>query len=76
VVDFDPWKGNYSNLLVEDNRIYGGFAERVSPHHMTNPKPRADLLCCQYGNDSQGIKNEKAVIKIGMAIGPLVWWGE
>jgi hypothetical protein len=30
VVDFDPWQGNFSDLLVENNRIYGGFAETVS----------------------------------------------
>lgn len=29
VVDFDPWQGNFSNLLVENNRIYGGFADEV-----------------------------------------------
>ncbi|KAG7553539.1 hypothetical protein FFLO_03046 [Filobasidium floriforme] len=27
MVDFDPWQGNFSNLLVENNRIYGGFAD-------------------------------------------------
>lgn len=26
MVDYDPWKGNYTNTIVRNNRIAGGFA--------------------------------------------------
>lgn len=57
IVDYSPWNGNFSNLLVEGNQIYGGFADT-------------------YGNDTVGVKNTTAMIKIGTAVGPLVWWGD
>lgn len=25
-MDFEPWKGNYTDVIVRDNTIYGGFA--------------------------------------------------
>ena len=27
MVDYLPWKGNYSNTVVRNNTIYGGFAD-------------------------------------------------
>ncbi|KAH8096720.1 hypothetical protein BXZ70DRAFT_895862 [Cristinia sonorae] len=26
LVDYDPWQGNYTNTIVRDNTIYGGFS--------------------------------------------------
>ena len=26
MVDYDPWNGNYTNTVVRNNMIYGGFA--------------------------------------------------
>lgn len=26
MVDYDPWKGNYTDTIVRNNRIAGGFA--------------------------------------------------
>ena len=26
MVDYAPWKGNYTNTIVRNNMIYGGFA--------------------------------------------------
>ena len=31
MVDYEPWKGNYSNVVVRENTIYGGFA--TSPNN-------------------------------------------
>ena len=30
LVDFEPWKGNYTNVIVRDNTIYGGFATEAN----------------------------------------------
>jgi hypothetical protein len=78
VVDYSPWQGNYSNLLVEGNNIFGGFADSVgSKTKLTRAGALAnELLIMQYGNATTGIKNTSAIIKVGMGIGPLVWWGE
>lgn len=26
MVDYDPWSGNYTNTIVQNNLIFGGFA--------------------------------------------------
>ena len=26
MVDYEPWSGNYTNTIVRNNMIYGGFA--------------------------------------------------
>lgn len=26
MVDFEPWKGNFTDVVVHNNTIYGGFA--------------------------------------------------
>jgi hypothetical protein len=30
----------------------------------------------QYGNSTLGKNNASAIIKVGIAIGPDVWWGD
>ncbi|WWD18586.1 hypothetical protein CI109_103039 [Kwoniella shandongensis] len=59
LVDVLPWlpEGNFSHVLVEDNKIHGGFA--------------TDL-----GNATAGVNNASAIIKIGIAIGPDVWFSD
>ncbi|KAJ7639528.1 hypothetical protein FB45DRAFT_905931 [Roridomyces roridus] len=53
MVDFDPWQGNYTDTVVRNNTIIGGYA------------------------DSEGSTNSgHAVIKIGIAIGPRIWFGD
>ncbi|KAJ7506583.1 hypothetical protein B0H11DRAFT_1850080 [Mycena galericulata] len=56
MVDYLPWKGNYTNTVVHNNTILGGFA--------TSPD-----------KSSKGTNGDDAVIKIGIAIGPSVWFG-
>ncbi|ORX37311.1 hypothetical protein BD324DRAFT_625659 [Kockovaella imperatae] len=59
MVDVLPWRpeGNFSNVLVENNHISGGFATDI-------------------GNDTMGMNNASAIIKIGIGIGPQVWWSD
>lgn len=74
VVDVIPWEpeGNYSHTVVEGNTILGGFATSVGGLYRVN-LDRADE---QMGNASLGENNASAIIKIGIAIGPDVWWGD
>lgn len=60
MVDYEPWMGNYTNTLVRDNIIYGGFASDTQDEN----------------KDSKGQNNEDAIIKIGIAIGPRTWFGD
>lgn len=30
MVDYDPWNGNYTNTVVRDNTIRGGFATETA----------------------------------------------
>ena len=30
LVDYDPWSGNFTGVLVEDNQILGGFATNLT----------------------------------------------
>jgi len=60
MVDYDPWSGNYTNTVVRDNTIYGGFASG-DPDSPTETK---------------GVNKEDAIIKIGIAIGPRTWFGD
>lgn len=60
LVDYEPWLGNYTNTVVRDNMIYGGFATDVQDAS-TEPK---------------GVNKEDAIIKIGIAVGPRTWFGD
>ncbi|KAH8118393.1 hypothetical protein DFH11DRAFT_1567138 [Phellopilus nigrolimitatus] len=56
MVDYNPWSGNYTGVVVQNNNIYGGFATTK-------------------GNATLGDDKFDAIIKIGIAIGPRVWFG-
>lgn len=60
LVDYDPWLGNYTNTIVRDNIIYGGFATDVQ----------------DASTDPKGVNKEDAIIKIGIAVGPRTWFGD
>ncbi|WWC70872.1 uncharacterized protein I206_104824 [Kwoniella pini CBS 10737] len=59
MVDVLPWlpEGNFSNTLVEENNIFGGFSTEL-------------------GNQTFGFNNFSSIIKIGIAIGPNVWFSD
>jgi len=59
LVDYDPFSGNYTDVMVRENTIIGGYAN-VRPS--INP---------QYANNT-----ENAIIKIGLAVGLRVWFGD
>ncbi|KAI0773366.1 hypothetical protein BC629DRAFT_717391 [Irpex lacteus] len=60
MVDYNPWKGNYTNTIVRYNRIVGGFATDTPSD----------------ANDTLGTNNEDVITKIGIAIGPRTWFGD
>ncbi|EJF62335.1 hypothetical protein DICSQDRAFT_135925 [Dichomitus squalens LYAD-421 SS1] len=59
MVDYEPWSGNYTNTIVRNNMIYGGFA--------TEPA---------VSDETKGVNDDDAIIKIGIAIGPRTWFGD
>ncbi|KAF5371201.1 hypothetical protein D9758_004094 [Tetrapyrgos nigripes] len=59
LVDYMPWNGNFSNVVVYNNTILGGFAT-----------DRADA------GDTKGENKEDVIVKIGIAIGPMTWFGD
>ncbi|KAF8318161.1 hypothetical protein DL93DRAFT_2124939 [Clavulina sp. PMI_390] len=59
MVDIDPWGGNYTGVVVRENTIMGGFATSAP----------------EGSGDTDGTNNETAIMKIGIAIGPPVWFG-
>ncbi|CUA70355.1 hypothetical protein RSOLAG22IIIB_00714 [Rhizoctonia solani] len=61
VVDYDPFNGDYTNTIVENNTIIGGFATDQSTD-------------AQDAN--VGFNNETAIIKMGLAVGNRVWFGD
>ncbi|CAE6391383.1 unnamed protein product, partial [Rhizoctonia solani] len=61
VVDYDPFNGDFTNTIVENNTIIGGFATDQSTDAQD-----ANL----------GYNNETAIIKMGLAVGNRVWFGD
>ncbi|KAF8514858.1 hypothetical protein BU17DRAFT_68219 [Hysterangium stoloniferum] len=59
LVDYNPWKGDYDGTVVRNNSIVGGFA--------TDSPTDA--------GDNRGSNNESAIIKMGIAMGPHIWFG-
>ncbi|KAF8530898.1 hypothetical protein JB92DRAFT_2803962 [Gautieria morchelliformis] len=59
LVDYDPWSGNYDGTIVRQNNIIGGLATS-SPTSL---------------QATEGTNNADAIIKVGIAMGPRVWFG-
>ncbi|KAF8510506.1 hypothetical protein BU17DRAFT_98018 [Hysterangium stoloniferum] len=60
LVDVQPWGGDYTGTIVRNNHILGGFATDT---------PSGD-------GDTKGVNSGSAIIKIGIAMGPRVWFGD
>ncbi|KZO98175.1 hypothetical protein CALVIDRAFT_496781 [Calocera viscosa TUFC12733] len=60
MVDYNPWKGNYTNTVVQNNLVVGGLATDTG-----------DETTAQKGDN-----NEDVIVKIGLAVGPRTWFGE
>jgi len=60
LVDIFPWKNNFTGVVVQKNNIIGGFA--------TSVKNSSDTTI--------GYNDAHAMIKVGIAMGPRVWFGE
>ncbi|KAG8733693.1 hypothetical protein FRC11_004007 [Ceratobasidium sp. 423] len=61
LVDYDPFNGDFTNTVVENNTIIGGFA--------TDQSTGAE-------DANLGFNNETAIIKMGLAVGNRVWFGD
>ncbi|KAG8768309.1 hypothetical protein FRC12_005657 [Ceratobasidium sp. 428] len=60
LVDYDPFNGDYTGTIVENNTIIGGFAT-------DQPENSTDAL---------GDNDQDVIIKMGLAVGNRVWFGE
>ncbi|EJD01389.1 uncharacterized protein FOMMEDRAFT_126269 [Fomitiporia mediterranea MF3/22] len=58
LVDYLPWSGNFTDVVVRNNSIFGGFATDS-----------------ESASSTKGDDQFDAIIKIGIAIGPRVWFG-
>ncbi|KAG8712604.1 hypothetical protein FRC08_014319 [Ceratobasidium sp. 394] len=61
LVDYDPFNGDFTGTIVENNTIIGGFAT-------DQPENSTDIY---YGDNDQDV-----IIKMGLAVGNRVWFGE
>ncbi|KAF8607578.1 hypothetical protein BDV93DRAFT_519610 [Ceratobasidium sp. AG-I] len=61
VVDYDPFNGDFTGVVVENNTIIGGFAT-------DQPENSTDVY---YGDNDQDV-----IIKMGLAVGNRVWFGD
>ncbi|QRW01617.1 hypothetical protein RhiLY_00614 [Ceratobasidium sp. AG-Ba] len=61
LVDYDPFSGDFTGVVVENNTIVGGFAT-------DQPENSTDIY---YGDNDQD-----AIIKMGLAVGNRVWFGD
>lgn len=56
LVDYDPWAGDYTDTIVEDNTIFGGFATTMvetSADRGTNPEDAFIKYAVSSGNRRQ-----------------------
>ncbi|KAF7967988.1 hypothetical protein HWV62_32397 [Athelia sp. TMB] len=60
MVDYDPYNGDFTNTIVTNNTIMGGFA--------TEP--------ANSSTEALGADAYDAICKIGIAIGPRTWFGD
>lgn len=42
LVDYDPWAGNYTDVLVRKNTILGGFADDLHEAEVNQTKGESD----------------------------------
>ncbi|KAF8592767.1 hypothetical protein K439DRAFT_1643763 [Ramaria rubella] len=60
MVDYDPWFGDYEGTVVRQNNIVGGLATSAPTS----------------ASDKDGTNNDDVIIKIGIAMGPHIWFGD
>lgn len=81
MVDYDPWNGNYTNTVVRDNVIMGGFSTDT-PQPGESKGANSEDVIIKYvsaGNDpvnSQPNLPYSVFRRIGVAIGPRTWFGD
>ncbi|KIY52617.1 hypothetical protein FISHEDRAFT_25752, partial [Fistulina hepatica ATCC 64428] len=60
MVDYLPFDGDYAGTVVHNNTILGGFADEG----------------VEEPDETKGVNEDDAIIKIGIAIGPRTWFGD
>ncbi len=75
MVDYDPWNGNYTGVVVRDNTIFGGFATDVAAKGDTKGENNDDVITKSVSLPSIIHLVADDSHRIGIAIGPRTWFG-
>ena len=52
-MDYDPWSGNYTNTIVRNNLIMGGFATSKEEAGETDGTNAEDVIIKSVGSNSE-----------------------
>lgn len=75
MVDYLPWNGNYSNTVVRNNTILGGFADDGKEDSQTKGNDQFDVFIKYDDFSLKSIQKFSYSCRIGIAIGPRTWFG-
>lgn len=74
MVDYNPWNGNFTNVLVKNNTIMGGFASPpVKGKLGANPYDAIIKFVHRLVHKCSLLRS--FVDRVGIAVGPRVWFG-
>lgn len=77
MVDYDPWNGNYTNTVVYNNTILGGFSDEKEESNETDGTSSDDVIIKYTGSQcfNKVFTHVPLPNRIGIAIGPRTWFG-
>lgn len=75
MVDYDPYSGNYTNTIVTNNTILGGFATSSEEPGATKGTNFANAII-KYASRTLQVYFIDDLYRIGIAIGPHTWFGD
>ena len=76
MVDYLPWDGNYTNTVVRNNTILGGFADDGKEDTQKTGDDYEDVFVkCVKHLKNFILSAHLSLNRIGIAIGPRTWFG-
>lgn len=79
MVDINPWGGNYTNTVVQNNTIVGAFATEkdTDGDHRGDNNETAIMkyVSCLVPPSVYCVITDTFLVRIGIAIGPRTWFG-
>jgi hypothetical protein len=78
MVDYEPWSGDYTNTVVRNNTILGGFATDTEDEVKESKGSNTDDVIIKYVCSlfiDQLVICLTSIPRIGIAIGPRTWFG-